>query len=309
MTLVIVPFTIFYYEAYDMDLEDKETSCLQQFCSALKWQLASMCVMVPAFIIMFVFLRKIRIPISAMSVPASPDLWMSDYDPRDSFLKLGPSTAAFHQDDWSSKQVTMEATIVIFLIAFITFLGWVFFIMYAGIGLVALPMDNYIEYSRRPTLLKPIQYAREKKRIVERSEEITAIAKQLKLDYRKLPESERSRGTRKRKKALQELQQLTLVLERDWEELQLCEQSRYMNPSCLNSFFPYFQLAGSILGMIISILWFLHILLYMLPSAWGGGPITPFLNDYLAWFDTWFPPFGTITIAIFTFCLLLCVIR
>ena len=165
-----------------MDLEDKETSCCQQCCSALKWQFASMFIMVPAFIIMFVFLRTIRIPIQALSVPASSESWMSNYDPRNSFTQTGTSTAALRQDDWSTKQVNLQATLVIFLIAFITFLGWVFFIMYAGIGLVALPMDNFIEFRRRPSLLKPIQYAREKKRIAARSEEIASIAKKLKQD-------------------------------------------------------------------------------------------------------------------------------
>jgi LMBR1 domain-containing protein 1 len=268
-----------------------------------------MFVMVPAFIIMFVFLRTIRLPIQALSVPADSKTWIPSYDPRKSFTETGASTATLRQDDWTNKEVTLQATLAIFLIAFVTFLGWVFFIMYAGIGLVALPMDNFIEFRRRPSLLKPIQYAREKKRIAERSDELAALAKKLKLDYRKLPVSERSRGKRDRKKTLQGLQQLTLILERDWDELQLCEQSRYMNPSCMNSFFPYFQLVGSIVGMVISLMWFLHIVLYMLPGAWGGKPITPFLNSYLAWFDSWFPAFGTITIAVFTFYLLLCVMR
>ena len=40
-----------------------------------------------------------------------------------------------------------------------------------------------------------------------------------------------------------------------------------MDPSCMNSFFPYFQLIGSVVGMVISLMWFLHIVLYILPSA------------------------------------------
>jgi LMBR1 domain-containing protein 1 len=36
-------------------------------------------------------------------------------------------------------------------------------------------------------------------------------------------------------------------------------------------------------------------------------PVYGFLNNYFFWFDTWFPLFGTISVAIFALYLLLCV--
>ena len=38
-------------------------------------------------------------------------------------------------------------------------------------------------------------------------------------------------------------------------------------------------------------------------------PFYPLLNDYFAWFDGWFPLFGTLSVAIFTVYLLLCAIK
>ena len=304
--LVVNPFAIFYYEAFDVDKDFNETSCAHQCCSALRWQILAMVVMVPVLVIMYVTLRTIRLPISALEAVANSSTAVySGYDPRAAFLEVGNEDSGAFQ----LKELTMEATFVVFLIAFMSFLGWIFFIMYAGIGLVALPMDNMLDYMNRPTLLKPIQYSKQKKVMAERADQLGKLAEQVKADYRKMTNSERKSSRRELKKTLQRLKQNVLILERDWEELRLCEQSNYMNPSCLNSFFPYFQLIFAVIGMVISLVWVLHIILYMLPGAWGGKPITPFLNTYLLSFDSWFPLFGTITLTIFVFYLLLCVMR
>ena len=92
-------------------------------------------------------------------------------------------------------------------------------------------------------------------------------------------------------------------------ELQLCEQSRYMDPSWWNSFYPFLALVLSILGFLISFLWFLQIVIYLLPAAWGGKPIHPFLIAWLEMLDTFFPLFATATIAIFVLYLLMTTIK
>lgn len=304
--LFIIPLTIFYYEAFDVDKNFKETTCAKQCCSAMKYQIVTMVVLLPIFIILYTLLGTVRIPIKATNINASYTGNFNSYTPG-SFSTIDDNTVTVA--DFSGSDLAMQCTVAVFMIAFFSFFGWVFFIIYAGIGLVALPVDNIIDYKRRPTLVKPVSYTKMKEQMSKRAAELGELGEQLRLDFRKMTPRERGKAGKEHKKAVQKLEQAVLLLERDWEELKLCQLHNYMNPSCGAAFLPFVQLGSGIIGIIISLLWLLHICLYMLPYAWGGKAITPFLNTYLTWFDTWFSLFGIITIGLFVFYLQLCVIK
>ena len=57
--------------------------------------------------------------------------------------------------------------------------------------------------------------------------------------------------------------------------------------------------------MIVSVFWFIHIIVYVFPNP----PLAPFLNAYFKWFDKWFPLFGVLSVALFTFYLLLAAMK
>ena len=306
--LVIIPFTIFYYEAYDMDLEDKETSCCQQACQALRWTFISLFVCGILFLIGFLFLRTIRIPIQALSVDADATDGWAPYTFDGGSIAVNPTTVKPF-DKFTSSEISMDATIAVWLIAFVCFIGWVFFVLYCSIGLAALPIDLFIDYKRRPTLMKPISYSKAKKQMSDRAEELTHIAEDLKLSFRKMTSIEKASTKRERNKTQIRMQQQTLLLERDWDELKLCEQSKYMNPTWYNSFYPFVALFLSICGGLVSFLWFLQICIYLLPEAWGGKPIHPFLIAWLEILDGFFPLFATATIGIFVLYLLMATIK
>jgi LMBR1 domain-containing protein 1 len=61
------------------------------------------------------------------------------------------------------------------------------------------------------------------------------------------------------------------------------------------------KLIGGVLSIIMTLVWIIHIIIYMLFSP----PIHPFLNDYLSFFDGFFPLFGTLTIGVMGLYLLL----
>lgn len=79
----------------------------------------------------------------------------------------------------------------------------------------------------------------------------------------------------------------------------------YPPPPCpplarFNPVKPFAWLLFGILASIIALVWIIHMVIFMIiqPS------ITPFLNDYFLWFDKWFPLFGVLSVAIFSFYLL-----
>lgn len=91
-------------------------------------------------------------------------------------------------------------------------------------------------------------------------------------------------------------------LDQDLLDTEMASRSNWRNR---NRFWPYIALVLFAFSIIISLLWLLQIVLYMLISP----PVSRFLNKYLMFFDTFFPLVGTISIAAFALYLLFCVIK
>lgn len=83
-------------------------------------------------------------------------------------------------------------------------------------------------------------------------------------------------------------------MEEENEKLQLSDAKNFNDQRFvfLNHIWPYLSLFFFVLSAIISVLWLTQIVVYMLLDP----PVSVFLNDYLTWFDGWFPLFGTLTV-------------
>ncbi len=94
-----------------------------------------------------------------------------------------------------------------------------------------------------------------------------------------------------------------MFLEKEWQRL----EDSYKNGGG-NPLVHWFNLLFGFIGSFVSRFWFIHILLYVLPVAANQMPVTPFLNSF---FDNTFPVpfFGILFYGIFTFWLLLCVMK
>lgn len=62
----------------------------------------------------------------------------------------------------------------------IGFLGWIMFVMFGGIGLVALPYDMILDYIYQPKIRKPVELATKKVILRERTKELIEIATNVK---------------------------------------------------------------------------------------------------------------------------------
>lgn len=106
---------------------------------------------------------------------------------------------------------------------------------------------------------------------------------------------------KERQKALTQFRQAVYLLERDVEEFQACTTS-YKD---YNPLIPFAALICGIISTFLSICWVLQIVLYVLPDPAAH----PLLNSYFRWFDGWFPMFGVLSVAIFSFYLLICALK
>ena len=111
----------------------------------------------------------------------------------------------------------------------------------------------------------------------------------------------RREEAREERQAILEFKQAVYLLENDVDDFQACT-SHYEN---YNPLTPYLGLLFGCCSVLISIFWVLHIVVYIIPNK----PLAPFLNNYFAWFDKWFPLFGVLSVAIFTLYLLFAAVK
>ncbi len=325
----MIPFMTFYYEADDgtlmagTHLEGKKRSRLASACC---YQLVILFVMGLTLGLCYAFLNKSYVPIETYIVPPTVDVPVitinkvivnsttGEYASFSKFM-LGEFTGRddrLYQDvSWNStsEEVIVPVEASTFFAGFMAFIGWFFFAIFGGIGLAALPLDLIMAYVRRPKFMDAGEFAEAQISIRERVNELVSVGELMKLEEdegktgagRKGLFNGLSKDAREQKKTFLDFRRAVYLLEEDIEEFQNCS-ANYKN---YNPLIPYFSLILGVCAVIISLFWLIHIIVYVLPK----NPILPFLNTYFKWFDSWFPLFGVLSVAIFTLYLLLCAIK
>ena len=64
------------------------------------------------------------------------------------------------------KTIEMEASFGIYIIALMSFFGWIFLVLFGGVGLFALPIDLINEFRHRPKARKTAEMKRTKDNLV-----------------------------------------------------------------------------------------------------------------------------------------------
>lgn len=189
-----------------------------------------------------------------------------------------------------------------YIIALSALVGWVLFIFYGGIGLSALPIDALRSFMTRP------RKAITRSQYIQGAKQIGKRAKELKQRARTLREEERSKGkTRQTRREAKSLERELVQLEEDDRVLRE-GYPQGEDPSAIwiaTVVGYYLQLAVGILGTSTSLLWVVHLVLYLFTDQ----PLHPFLNDMLIKLDRAFPLFGTAAFAIFSLHLVFCTIK
>jgi len=182
----------------------------------------------------------------------------------------------------------------------VVFFGWLLFIVFGGIGLVALPFDCIANFKKRPIRISLEKYTIVKKEIGERATKLIEIGNALKDKQKKSGRG--SRWSRRRQRSnYNKFRQAVFFLEEDYEHLKECYQ-RQGGKVLLY----YLMFLFGLISVCLTILWILQIFLYMFTQPF---PFNPFLNTMLKAMDAAFPLFGTVFYGLFAFYLLLCVIK
>lgn len=181
-------------------------------------------------------------------------------------------------------------------------MGWVLFMIFGAIGLVAIPVDLVREFIGRPR--KTITRAQ----YVERAKDLANRARDIKTVAQELQKQERMRGrSRKWRRNYAAIQQQVTVLEQDEDQLQkVFPQGEDPTYAWTITVIMYWvKLLLGIASFAITIMWVLQIILYVLISP----PVSPLLNTVFTDANNAFPLFGTLLFGIFVFYLQFAVIK
>eukprot|EP00639_Heterosigma_akashiwo_P015729 CAMPEP_0206385890 /NCGR_PEP_ID=MMETSP0294-20121207/15568_1 /ASSEMBLY_ACC=CAM_ASM_000327 /TAXON_ID=39354 /ORGANISM="Heterosigma akashiwo, Strain CCMP2393" /LENGTH=528 /DNA_ID=CAMNT_0053836735 /DNA_START=77 /DNA_END=1663 /DNA_ORIENTATION=+ len=294
----VIPFMIFYYEEDDgFGNKDKN-----RLCVAFKWELLVLCVTVLVLLPMYFSLGTTDIPVRAYaaSIADLTSVAVSSAAGQGAALTDAMLLAAEAVNP-TGETLSIDVTFLIYVAALMSFLGWFLFVVFAGIGLGALPIDLVLAFVYRPTPLDARAIEERLGAVRARARELREAGALLKREREAAMSSKQGfikRKARQRRDriAVNKFKQHIIILEQDYEMIANC-RDYYQN----NYFIvPYIKLFFGILGIIFSLLWILHIILYILiPSS-----PTYFLNDYFTSFDQWFPLLGNISVMIFSMYLL-----
>jgi len=337
-TFLLIPFATFFYEADDGMLmagtayapNPVKKSRLRQ---ALCYQLFTLLIVGIFFAVMYLLLSDTKIPVQeyigksvytsdsgADYYVISPNLYANGtFQPFQSSLldkEMGTWDQAWVDsvDGPVQEELVLKVSVGTFYAGLMAWLGWFLFAVFGGVGLSAVPLDLILAYKNRPRHLDAVEYSEIQMSLRTRTNELVDIGELIKIEREQKAQaglvsrfggwsldSEQRKAANEEKQAILGFKQAVYLLEED-VELFLAMSA---NSDKANPLVPYISLVLGCCSIVISIFWFLHIIVYVFPSP----PLAPFLNSYFAWFDKWFPLFGVLSIAIFTFYLLVAAVK
>lgn len=177
----------------------------------------------------------------------------------------------------------------------VVFLGWILFIIFGGVGMVAFPFDCINSFATRPVRITLDQYSKQKQEIGQRATQLIEIGKAIQ------EKQKRGKKSRKDRENYNRFRQAVFLLEADYDRMQTCYKQQGGKVILY-----YLLLILGIIGVFLTILWLLHIILFVFTQPY---PFHPFLNDMVRALDGVFGLFGTVCYGLFAFYLLLCVIK
>lgn len=300
MVFGVIPFAYFFYEN-DMDPDRANKSCCaSQLGQAIWYSLGFAIVFILLLVILYAVINEAQIPVTEVVYHHGVMKQMGIQLPKTSGCELPQC--------WSAETMwPISVSFPIYLVAFMSFIGWFFFTMFVGVGLIALPLDFINEYRTRPKPLSKEEYLEKKEEVGNWSMEIISQGEELKKLFKDHASQSRFQRRKNRKKFLEfELQYN--VVKNEHKKLEITKELKGENGGTY-ILWGWVKLAGGIIGTILSLTWIIHIAIFVLPKT----PAHPFLNNFFIElenaFGGGFPLFGVLAFAIYSYYLLWCCVK
>ncbi|XVF55091.1 hypothetical protein PTKIN_Ptkin06aG0008800 [Pterospermum kingtungense] len=296
LVFFVIPFAMFYYEG------DQDKSVGKRIKSALLWVVTTAIVCALLLGILYGLVGKVDFTVRHLSSATTnfPSTW--EFSNGQPCIGNGArACSAYTANASSEKTWTMRTTFPEYVVALATIVGSVLFSIFGGVGIACLPLGLIASFIRRPkAVITRSQYIKE-------ATELGKKARELKKAADTLHQEERSGSKgRKWRKNVKAVEKELLQLEEDVKLLEeMYPQGEQAETSWALTVLGYLaKLVLGTLGLIVSVAWIAHIVIYLLIDP----PLSPFLNEVFIKLDDIWGLLGTAAFAFFCFYLLLAVI-
>lgn len=308
---VLIPFATFFYEADDGLLLNPGGEKQSRVKQAICWTSGTLIIVALILITTFFLFNEAQIPIQGyttktiraalegqgrgiqfQSNPNGQNFTKSlfqNFEEADTQFFSGQGAAR-------AETIPLKVSVTTFFAGLLAWFGWFMFAIFGGIGMSALPMDLLLAFRNRPRHMDAAEFAEAQTSLRERVNELVGIGEMIKVERDGKDMSKQSKNpfnaqARKERQALNEFKSAVFLLEKDVDDFQACT-SEYENS---NPIAPFISLFLGCCSVIISLLWLIHIVVYVLPK----NPILLFLNNFFLMFEA-FRLMEVLSVAVFT---------
>ena len=250
---VIIPLEIAIYEC------DPDWTLKQKFWNSFCFFFGEVLVVAILFIATFFIFNKVHIPVASKQCPI--DLTMSQLT--SSHLITDEDEIIVYANCTTKEGTELEFTVdfKIYAIALLSFISYLLFMLFGGVGLFSFPLDLIYSFCTRPIKIKPGKLEEMKKEIVVTAADLKDLAMQLK-KLEELGHHKKNMFSKDRRHYNDLLKQLKVgvsVVEDQYEIIDF--QDKANKTSALGYLM---SLIGGIFFLLITVIWIVQIVLYII---------------------------------------------
>ncbi|PIA59406.1 hypothetical protein AQUCO_00400349v1 [Aquilegia coerulea] len=297
LVFFVIPFAMFYYEG------DQDKSVWKRIKGALLWVITTAIVIGLLLGILYGLVGKVDFTVRHLSSSTTtfPSTFTAYSRNQPCIGSASHQCSAYSASTASEKTWTMHATFPEYVVALATIVGSVLFSIFGGVGIACLPLGLIFSFIRRPkAVITRSQYIKEATELGKKAKELREAADALHQEERS-----GSKG-RKWRKNVKAVEKELLLLEDDVKALEeVYPQGEKAETSWALTVIGYLaKLVLGVLGLIVSVAWVTHIVIYLLIDP----PLSAFLNEVFIKLDNLWGLLGTAAFAFFCFYLLVATI-
>jgi len=266
LLIILIPFAYFRYEG------DEEAGFFKRTWSAICYTIATFIFFALLIGITYAFWKTARIPITTYTFDMTTST--SSSTTATSWATLSANTAP------NETYLEMDVSFVVYVMAFFTLVGWFFFVFFGGAGLFAIPLDFIYAFTGRPKKRTQRELNQTKEELQRTAGELYEVGQALKSAQasaasedagffsKKKIESKLGRDRNKFRAAV-------MTFEKEFQAYKIEKDYYKQNP-----IIPFLKLLAGICCMVISIIWWIQILIHCVIRI-DGFPAASFLNKML----------------------------
>ena len=267
--LILFPISSSYYEA------DEDWSCCEKFRHSICWFLVYAFFFGTLSAILYISIGQAELPIHSISCPyeifSNSSIEISN---------LNTTNCEINED----ATLEIDVSFIIYAIAILSFVSWIVFAFFGGIGLAAVPLDFYYAFCTRPKSMKSGNIKKRKSALIQELEELKYLGKEVN-DLERSGADKRffcSGDKRKYDRKYHEFVARFTLAEEEYHIVNASREARIKNNCVIVCY--YMILPFAFITTILSLLWVIQFCCSYFYIK-NGRPGYPFLSYLLIYFQ------------------------